>query len=96
MAITSSHISGMINTVYARRQSAQAVPEGQYDSMGRFVPSAREGGGIRVGHWAFAACCALEHCTVLVQRALAGCDVPADVSAVVGTVRMAALARLVA
>lgn len=96
MAITGRHVVALVNVLWARRKSQQSAPEGEYVGGGRFAPSAREACGIRMGYGAAVACCTLEHCAVLVQLALAGCDVPADVRAVVGSVRMATLTRLVA
>jgi hypothetical protein len=80
--------------LYSLRKNRQTNPEGEFDSAKRWYPSAREdadGDGSRTRSpsraWPYSymlRCRTRQHCAVLVARALAGHDVPADVRKVVG------------
>lgn len=83
----------MIGAVYAKRRDRDSHPEGRSDKRGRWYPSEREdadgdGSSTRspsaAWPWSYMTHCRTRrHCAVLVARALAGLDVPADVASVV-------------
>jgi len=78
--------------VYAQRKRRDIMPEGKKDTSGRWYPTTREdaeGDGSkarppsRAWPWSYwHRCRTLQHCRVLVDRALAGLPVPADVAKV--------------
>lgn len=86
-------VKALVLEVYAARRDRAVHPEGSFDDAKRWYPSAREdanGDGSRTRSpsraWPYSymlRCRTREHCRVLVERALAGNDVPDDVRAVV-------------
>lgn len=87
--ITPSPDKLLTATVYAARKARTTHPEGATDKGGRWYPSEREdadGDGSQARSpsaawpWSYMLHCRTRaHCAVLVARALAGLDVPADV-----------------
>ena len=92
--------SVLVNEVYEARRDRRVHPEGTFDDGGRWYPSDREdadGSGSSVRSpsraWPYSymlRCRTKAHGRVLVERALAGEDVPADVAAVVRSLSAAA------
>jgi hypothetical protein len=82
-----------VSALYDLRQARKSHPEGEFDKAGRWYPSAREdadgdGSSTRspTRAWPYSymlRCRTRQHCAVLVTRALAGHDVPADAARVV-------------
>jgi hypothetical protein len=94
--MTKLETKSLVAAVYTARKDRKSHPEGRTDNAGRWYPSEREnadGDGSstrspsRAWPWSYMSRCRTrQHCAVLVERALAGIAVPADVSRVVGTV----------
>jgi len=88
--MTQKEIKTLVASIYEARRDRKAHPEGNTDNAGRWYPSEREdadGDGSstrypsRAWPWSYMLRCRTrQHCRVLVERALAGEDVPADVS----------------
>jgi hypothetical protein len=80
----------LVKQVYEARRDRLAHPEGEFDSGGRWHPSEREdadGDGSCTRRpsraWPYSyllRCRTRQHCAALVQRGLAGLDVPPDVA----------------
>ena len=80
----------LIQTVYEARRDRNVNPEGSFDDAGRWYPSDREdadgsGSSTRTPSraWPYSyllRCRTRAHVTVLINRALAGKNVPADIS----------------
>lgn len=91
--MTKQQIATIITAVYEARKNRVAHPEGRTGSGNRWHPSEREdqnGDGSctrepsRAWPWSYMLRCRTRaHCKALVAAALAGADVPADVSAAV-------------
>lgn len=83
----------MIDDLYSNRKRRMSHPEGEFDKHGRFYPSKREnadGDGCSVRSPSFQypysymlRCRTRVHCSVLVDRAIQGLEVPYDVLAIV-------------
>jgi hypothetical protein len=90
----------LVAAIYAARKNRTTHPEGNPDKRGRWYPTEREDAGgdgsstrspSVAWPWSYMLHCRTrKHCTVLVERALQGLDVPADVARIVGTVAVAA------
>ena len=83
----------MAREVYEARADRRVHPEGTFDSAGRWYPSDDEDHGMSwtirspSRNWPYSymtACRTLRHCVTLVEAAMAGETVPADVRRVVG------------
>ena len=94
-------VKSITATVYKARKVRAEHPEGKIDKGGRWYPSEREDAGgdgsctrsptMTDLTWSYKRRCRTrQHCSVLVERALQGLDVPKDVSRVVGPVEIAA------
>lgn len=94
--MTPVQIKSIVSSVYASRKARDSHPDGETDKAGRWYPSAREdaeGDGSstrspsRAWPWSYMSRCRTrQHCAVLVERALAGLDVPRDVALAVAQV----------
>jgi hypothetical protein len=90
---TDTQIKALVTGVFALRKGRLSHPEGSTDKRGRWYPSEREdadgdGSSTRspsaAWPWSYMLRCRTrQHVRVLVERALAGEDVPADVAAAV-------------
>ena len=88
--ITQDMIKTLAARLYDDRKNRRTHPEGTFDSVRRFYPSAREdqdGSGTCVRGpsraWPYAymlRCRTKAHCTTLIAAALGGASVPSDVS----------------
>lgn len=91
--MTKPEIKALVAVVYSARKDRESHPEGSCDKAGRWYPTAREdadGDGSCTRNpsaawpWSYMLRCRTrQHCAKLVERALAGLDVPADVAAAV-------------
>ncbi len=90
--MTTSAIKTLVQTIYLARRDRAVNPEGRFDNAGRWYPSDREDAGVSSvlrspsRAWPYSymvGCRTRKHVAVLVQRAIAGQDVPADVAAAV-------------
>ena len=86
-------IKDLINTLYRARKARTTHPDGRFDRAGRWYPSEIEdcdgdGTSVRTPSraWPYSymlRCRTKDHCKALVQAALAGREVPTDVSALI-------------
>jgi len=85
----------LVDAIYGPRQVREVNPEGDFDNAGRWSPSARENAGgsgtstrspSRAWPYSYMLRCRTrQHAAVLLERALAGRDVPPDVAAVLAS-----------
>lgn len=88
-----SQISSIVSSVFSARKERLTHPDGTFDKQGRWYPSEiedAEGDGSCVRSpsraWPYSymlRCRTRAHCKTLVERALAGQDVPDDVRSAV-------------
>lgn len=96
--MTTQQIKSLVQGIYEARRDRQVNPEGHFDGAGRWYPTDREDAGVSrtlrspSRAWPYSymvGCRTRKHVAVLVTRALAGHDVPADVAQAVRVVAVA-------
>lgn len=92
--MTTQTLKTLTQTAYEARRDRQVNPEGKFDGAGRWYPSQTEDadGSIERTHrspsraWPYSymtACRTRKHVKALVERALAGLQVPSDIASIV-------------
>lgn len=87
--MTTTQIKQLVQGIYEARRDRQVNPEGHFDGAGRWYPTDREDAGVTrtlrspSRAWPYSymvGCRTRKHVAALVTAALAGHDVPVDVS----------------
>lgn len=101
--MTKDEIKRLVQVLYEGRRDRLVNPDGTFDNAGRWYPSEAEDAGVSHTHrspsraWPYSymtACRTRKHVSVLVERALAGMEVPADVACAVQIARSPAVGNL--
>ena len=99
--MSQSQIKSIVDAIYTARKTRRTHPEGRTDNAGRWYPGDREDAGVssrirspsRAWPWSYMlACRTRKHVAQLVEIALRGGDVPADVARAIGAAQPQQLA----